>query len=66
MDVLSYLLIPFQQPMLILLTAVGTFAGVYVGAIPGLSATMAVSLLVSFSRMDGEPMNHWRLCWEFL
>ena len=48
MDVLSYLLIPFQQPMLILLTAVGTFAGVYVGAIPGLSATMAVSLLVSF------------------
>ena len=49
MDVLSYLLIPFQQPMLILLTAVGTFAGVYVGAIPGLSATMAVSLLVSFT-----------------
>lgn len=49
MDVVSYLLIPFQQPMLILLTAIGTFAGVYVGAIPGLSATMAVSLLVSFT-----------------
>lgn len=49
MDVLNYLLIPFQQPFLIVLTAIGTFAGVYVGAIPGLSATMAVSLLVSFT-----------------
>jgi len=49
MDVFSYLLIPFQQPLLILLTAIGVFAGIYVGAIPGLSATMAVSLLVSFT-----------------
>ncbi|MGP1348429.1 MAG: tripartite tricarboxylate transporter permease [Stomatobaculum sp.] len=49
MDILSYLMIPFTNPMLILLTAVGTFAGIYVGAIPGLSATMAVSLLVSFT-----------------
>ena len=49
MDVLSYLLVPVQNPMLILLVAVGTFAGIYVGAIPGLSATMAVSLLVSFT-----------------
>ncbi len=49
MQVLSYLIIPFQQPLLILLCALGTFAGVYVGAIPGLSATMAVSLLVSFT-----------------
>ena len=49
MDILSYLLIPFQQPMLIVMCAVGVFAGIYVGAIPGLSATMAVSLLVSFT-----------------
>ncbi|MDD6212311.1 MAG: tripartite tricarboxylate transporter permease [Clostridiales bacterium] len=49
MEILSYLLIPFQQPMLIVMCAVGVFAGIYVGAIPGLSATMAVSLLVSFT-----------------
>lgn len=46
---LEYLLIPIRQPFLILLVAAGTFAGIYVGAIPGLSATMAVSLLVSFT-----------------
>lgn len=34
---------------MILLVAVGCFAGVYIGAIPGLSGTMAVSLLVSFT-----------------
>ena len=49
MEVLSYLLIPFQEPILIFYVAIGTFAGVYVGAIPGLSGTMAVSLLVSFT-----------------
>lgn len=49
MDILNYLLVPFQHPMLLLLVAVGTFAGIYVGAIPGLSGTMAVSLLVSFT-----------------
>lgn len=32
-----------------LLTAVGTFAGIYIGAIPGLSVTMAVSILISFT-----------------
>lgn len=37
------------NPSLLLLTAVGTFAGVYVGAIPGLSVTMAVSILISFT-----------------
>jgi len=37
------------QPSLFALLAVGVFAGVYVGAIPGLSATMAVSLLISFT-----------------
>ena len=49
MENLQYLLIPFTNPMLLLLVAVGCFAGVYIGAIPGLSAVMAVSLLVSFT-----------------
>lgn len=49
MDGLAYLLLPFQQPLLIALVAIGVFAGIYVGAIPGLSGTMAVSLLVSFT-----------------
>nr|WP_312579008.1 tripartite tricarboxylate transporter permease [Sedimentibacter sp.] len=44
-----YMLVPFQSPFLIALVAVGVFAGIYIGAIPGLSGTMAVSLLVSFT-----------------
>lgn len=39
----------FTQPELLLLTGLGTFAGVYIGAIPGLSVTMAVSILISFT-----------------
>lgn len=31
------------------LVAAGTFAGIYVGAIPGLSVTMATSILISFT-----------------
>ncbi len=42
-------LLPFTIPYLGLLVAVGTFAGIYIGAIPGLSVTMAVSLLISFT-----------------
>ena len=49
MSVLNYLSVIFREPLLILLVAAGTCAGVYVGAIPGLSGTMAVSLLVSFT-----------------
>ncbi|WP_434309933.1 tripartite tricarboxylate transporter permease [Hominifimenecus sp. rT4P-3] len=49
MEVLQYLLIPFTNPILLVFVAVGCFAGIYIGAIPGLSATMAVSLLVSFT-----------------
>ncbi len=49
MSVLYYLSVIFREPLLILLVAAGTCAGVYVGAIPGLSGTMAVSLLVSFT-----------------
>jgi len=46
---LEFMLLPFQQPILILLIALGVFLGIYIGAIPGLSATMAISLLVSFT-----------------
>lgn len=49
MDALYYMSIIFREPWLILLVAAGTCAGVYVGAIPGLSGTIAVSLLVSFT-----------------
>jgi len=37
------------DPYLLFLTAAGTFAGIYIGAIPGLSVTMAVSILISFT-----------------
>lgn len=46
---LSYLFMSFSDPYLLFLTAAGTFAGIYVGAIPGLSVTMAVSILISFT-----------------
>ena len=49
MEIFQYLLIPFTHPLLLVFVAVGVFAGIYIGAIPGLSATMAVSLLVSFT-----------------
>ncbi|TBU99048.1 tripartite tricarboxylate transporter permease [Phytopseudomonas dryadis] len=48
-DTLSYLLLAWMDPNLLMLTALGTFAGIYIGAIPGLSVTMAVSILVSFT-----------------
>ncbi len=46
---LEGLLLPFTIPYLGILIAAGTFAGIYIGAIPGLSVTMAVSLLISFT-----------------
>lgn len=46
---LGYFLMSWLDIKLFLLTAVGTFAGIYVGAIPGLSVTMAVSILISFT-----------------
>ena len=49
MSALGYLLVPFTHPLLIVFVAIGCFAGIYIGVIPGLSATMAVSLLVSFT-----------------
>ncbi len=39
----------FTDPVLLALVAAGTAAGIYIGAIPGLSVTMAVSILISFT-----------------
>lgn len=49
MDAIHALLIPVLDIQLLSLIAIGTFAGIYVGAIPGLSVTMAVSILISFT-----------------
>jgi putative tricarboxylic transport membrane protein len=49
MDALSNFAISWVSPELMGLTALGTFLGIYVGAIPGLSVTMAVSILISFT-----------------
>jgi putative tricarboxylic transport membrane protein len=46
---LEYFSIAWLDPYLMLLVATGTFAGIYIGAIPGLSVTMAVSILISFT-----------------
>ncbi|HLT01223.1 MAG TPA: tripartite tricarboxylate transporter permease, partial [Geminicoccaceae bacterium] len=46
---LSYFLTSWLDPSLLLLTGLGTLAGIYIGAIPGLSVTMAVSILISFT-----------------
>ncbi|NYZ12815.1 tripartite tricarboxylate transporter permease [Azospirillum sp. RWY-5-1] len=48
-DALSYFAMGWLDPWLLMLTAAGTFAGIYIGAIPGLSVTMAVSVLISFT-----------------
>lgn len=46
---LTYFLMSFTSLKMIGLIAAGTFAGIYIGAIPGLSVTMAVSILISFT-----------------
>ena len=46
---LTYFLMAWTQPYLLMLTGMGTLAGIYIGAIPGLSVTMAVSILISFT-----------------
>lgn len=46
---LSYFFLAWTDISLLLLTAGGTLAGIYIGAIPGLSVTMAVSILISFT-----------------
>ncbi|RYG89215.1 C4-dicarboxylate ABC transporter permease [Loktanella sp. IMCC34160] len=49
MDAIFAILTIFTQPQLLILVGIGTFAGIYIGAIPGLSVTMAVSILISFT-----------------
>lgn len=48
-EALQYFTIAWLDPKLLALVAIGTFAGIYIGAIPGLSVTMAVSILISFT-----------------
>ena len=45
----GYALQALTDPKLLFCLAVGVFLGIYVGAIPGLSVTMATSLLISFT-----------------
>ncbi len=49
MEMLSNFFLPFMNVDLFLLVGLGTFAGIYVGAIPGLSVTMATALLLSIT-----------------
>ncbi|MCO6384666.1 tripartite tricarboxylate transporter permease [Oceanicola sp. 502str15] len=49
METLAALFTVVTQPELLAMVAIGTFLGIYVGAIPGLSVTMAVSILISFT-----------------
>ena len=49
MDPISAFFMTWFDLKLLFIVAAGTFAGVYVGAIPGLSVTMAVSILISFT-----------------
>lgn len=49
MEILTYIAAPLMNPFWLAMVALGVFMGIYIGAIPGLSATMAVSLLVSFT-----------------
>ncbi|MCR4601636.1 MAG: tripartite tricarboxylate transporter permease [Clostridia bacterium] len=49
MEILTYIAAPLLNPFWLAMVALGVFMGIYIGAIPGLSATMAVSLLVSFT-----------------
>ncbi len=48
-EVFAQLSLSWFDPWLLFLTGAGTLAGIYVGAIPGLSVTMAVSILISFT-----------------
>ncbi len=48
-EALTYFFMSWVDPSLLGLVAAGTFAGIYIGAIPGLSVTMAVSILISFT-----------------
>jgi len=49
METLLAILTVFTQPQLLMLVGVGTFAGIHIGAIPGLSVTMAVPIMIWFT-----------------
>lgn len=49
MEILSGISAVFTNPLIILYIATFVFLGIYIGAIPGLSVTMAASLLISFT-----------------
>lgn len=49
MENLGYFLLPFTNVDMLLLTLIGVLSGIWVGAIPGLSVTMATALLISFT-----------------
>lgn len=55
MEILEGALALFTNPILIIYLGVFVFLGIYIGAIPGLSVTMACSLLISFT-FSWEPM----------
>jgi len=48
-EVIAFFATSWTDPYLLMLTALGTLTGIYVGAIPGLSVTMATSILISFT-----------------
>ena len=49
MEIVSNFLTPLLNIELLLMVALGTFLGIYFGAIPGISVTMAVALLLSLT-----------------
>ena len=48
-NILTNFFMAWTDPQLMLVSAIGVFAGIFIGAIPGLSVTMAVSILISFT-----------------
>lgn len=49
MDFITYGLLEVFQPINFILMSIGVFAGIVFGAIPGLTATLAISLLIPFT-----------------
>ena len=49
MEIFGHMLQALIDPQLVIYLAVGVFLGIYIGAVPGLSVTMAASLLISFT-----------------
>ena len=64
MNALSGVLLFLTDPVIILYLAIFVFLGIYVGAIPGLSVTMAASLLISFT-FSWDPLSALAAILEF-